>query len=717
MAIAVTIAGTERKVHLYSFRADLLLNGHDNISAIVLPSEGSPEVRFHLDDPVVLSQDGTPIAGGVVTNVDEDGPDGQPLPEFWSRLTIAGWGEILTRRHVTFSTALGGGSPSAGLSDVLQALVDEVGDGLTLHPSQAAGPSVKAMTWEDRLPTEILNWLAQECGMVWRVDEAKQLRMWAKGDIPAPYDIDAAALPAKYFNDIRKSISRFGGYANRVIVKGQKQTVFDHGETYTSDGIQTVYPVSYTVIGTRAGSVPVTNVPSMGIPDGQVLYESLRQVGQPYDTIWELDKAAGTFTRLDGPLPSGAVIRTIFDGERNPRGEANDLTDQAGSPVRDEVVTAQVETDADAQALADQILPYLVAAKETRAKYSTREHGLIYPGHTQQIDVPERGLAGEFLITRVTLRYQTGDVPNLVRDIDMTQGEILKGDWRDLLNQFVVGPSASTTTTANGGNNNNNGGSTTTNPDGDGSAGGELAIPPYHTDVISNQFGALGTVRHGVGRIRAIASDEDDVIAGGSPGESNRCQLRVEVPDTPSHQPFLLQGGYQTGQPGTVDTDRPTFGWIPWAKDYHELLFNIEIIDSQYIATSSLCFLIGVYTAANGSFFTSMYRNQTPGDPVDFTGVLNINFGGDLGLTGFVGFGVGAEGGTQMGATAPGPCIMVNHNTDGSGAAGSHLMHDKNGNAHYLWVDATGDVRIHNQAPTADGSVSDTAGVVVGAQS
>uniref|UniRef100_A0A6M3J892 Putative structural protein n=1 Tax=viral metagenome TaxID=1070528 RepID=A0A6M3J892_9ZZZZ len=65
-----------------------------------------------------------------------------------------------------------------------------------------------------------------------------------------------------------------------------------------------------------------------------------------------------------------------------------------------------------------------------------------------------------------------------------------------------------------------------------------------------------------------------------------------------------------------------------------------------------------------------------------------------------------------------GPRIGVGRNSSGNGAAGTVSFTDKAGNVFYLWVDATGDLRIHSAAPTEDGTtVSDTAGTVVGAQS
>ena len=65
------------------------------------------------------------------------------------------------------------------------------------------------------------------------------------------------------------------------------------------------------------------------------------------------------------------------------------------------------------------------------------------------------------------------------------------------------------------------------------------------------------------------------------------------------------------------------------------------------------------------------------------------------------------------GATAPGGRLTIRRNADGSGAAATLSLQDRNGITYYLWVDATGVLRIGPAAPTADGSVSDTSGAPV----
>ncbi len=64
-----------------------------------------------------------------------------------------------------------------------------------------------------------------------------------------------------------------------------------------------------------------------------------------------------------------------------------------------------------------------------------------------------------------------------------------------------------------------------------------------------------------------------------------------------------------------------------------------------------------------------------------------------------------------------GNVLRIGRNSSGSGAAGCLSLEDLNGVTHYLWVDATGDLRIGSAPPEEDGSPSDTSGTVVGTQS
>lgn len=65
---------------------------------------------------------------------------------------------------------------------------------------------------------------------------------------------------------------------------------------------------------------------------------------------------------------------------------------------------------------------------------------------------------------------------------------------------------------------------------------------------------------------------------------------------------------------------------------------------------------------------------------------------------------------------ATGAYVYAGRNLSGNGAAATLRLEDKNGTPYYLWIDATGVVRVGTSPPTENGSVSDTSGTVIGTQ-
>lgn len=68
----------------------------------------------------------------------------------------------------------------------------------------------------------------------------------------------------------------------------------------------------------------------------------------------------------------------------------------------------------------------------------------------------------------------------------------------------------------------------------------------------------------------------------------------------------------------------------------------------------------------------------------------------------------------DLGNNVAGPYVRINRNSNGTNPTpGFLILHDKGGTDRYLWVDTTGDLRIHTSIPLN----ADTVGTVVGTQS
>jgi hypothetical protein len=77
---------------------------------------------------------------------------------------------------------------------------------------------------------------------------------------------------------------------------------------------------------------------------------------------------------------------------------------------------------------------------------------------------------------------------------------------------------------------------------------------------------------------------------------------------------------------------------------------------------------------------------------------------------------LGAVSGQWGTGAVTGSQVLAGRNSSGDGAAGTLRLMDAAGASHYLWIDATGDLRVGDAAPTEDGTTADTSGVIVGTQ-
>lgn len=89
------------------------------------------------------------------------------------------------------------------------------------------------------------------------------------------------------------------------------------------------------------------------------------------------------------------------------------------------------------------------------------------------------------------------------------------------------------------------------------------------------------------------------------------------------------------------------------------------------------------------------------------SGEFEVGKTGEISIVSVISFSLASSSGAQ---------VTIGRNTNGSTAAGTLALMQKGGTFKYLWVDATGVLRIHTSPPDSAGSVSDTAGTVVGTQ-
>lgn len=147
----------------------------------------------------------------------------------------------------SFLNATAGSIVSALWSAYLQA------EGVTLGPI-AAGLQIPEVIWNGEQVSTCLDWLAQQCGYWWQIDQNKVLWFQPYGGTPAPFTLDGTQV-----SQDDKLVVTFGNrkYRNRQFLVGGKDRTAVHTETLIGDGVRRAFTLRYpvaSVTGTTKGT-------------------------------------------------------------------------------------------------------------------------------------------------------------------------------------------------------------------------------------------------------------------------------------------------------------------------------------------------------------------------------------------------------------------------------------------------------------------------------
>lgn len=451
MAItSFTIDGVEVDPLLASFEIRETAGG---ISTLVcdVESTGSPVYRPALHDEVIVAEDGTRIFAGYITQAVEQGLGGAPnlfdgdtdAAQIVTSVTADDYSRIAERRHVTGDTS---GSPATTLKACLQMLVDDYLDdyGVALHASQVDGPDLPELTWE-RVPVkDVLDQLSEATGYVWRIDYDKKLRMWAPGDLTAPFNINENDDPAKWSGDVVVERVLGDHYANRVIllVPGTGHEV-THTETFVAgtDGVTAGGETTYTATYPASQDIEQTwpNTITVGAVTGPIAW-----AGPPsfHDHVWKWNPMTSPATLIhddsEGTTPNGTEI-TVTYAIRFPIEEiANDAAEQAANGIWEVVVTVDGMEPGTEAAVAATILAERIQAGDLSVTYPSRYSApTLRAGQLQTITAPARNISGDLLITDIRVHAEAPD--SLVRSVTLRRSQSLGQRWEGTYKDWLGG--------------------------------------------------------------------------------------------------------------------------------------------------------------------------------------------------------------------------------------------------------------------------------------
>ena len=212
---AMTINGSAVVPQIRSLRITAPANGAATLQCAynVASASSAPSI----DDEVILTENGTAIFGGYVAAVTTRGYGGEPTSGMTLDIVANDYNQLADRRYI--GTLIGGVAFLAGttLKAALTTIVTYI-PGASLHASQVDGPTfADNFVVYSQMVRQTLDQLTTLTGYVWQIDANKKLRMYAPGDIAAPFDI--ANNDGQTIGDIRVKPTR-DDFANRVFVIG-----------------------------------------------------------------------------------------------------------------------------------------------------------------------------------------------------------------------------------------------------------------------------------------------------------------------------------------------------------------------------------------------------------------------------------------------------------------------------------------------------------------
>jgi len=239
MAFIVEVGGIVRRMVRSSFRLSMSENGRDTAKLTLFEPDNDNQVDY--DDEVIIEEDGDVLIAGTVQDFDESSViENDSTPATHISIDVASSKAFAERRYVSVSL------PTGVLSTMLQTLVAFIADppyNVTLHPSQTAGPTIAAQTYNFKKLSEIFDELAILAGGYrWTIDADDYLLFYLPdfNTVTAPFAITDTTKNAE--GKIHVSY-RKGDYANRIWVRAGA-----NAKTETENTESAVTPAG-TVVG------------------------------------------------------------------------------------------------------------------------------------------------------------------------------------------------------------------------------------------------------------------------------------------------------------------------------------------------------------------------------------------------------------------------------------------------------------------------------------
>lgn len=385
MAITVTIGGTDRTAYVVSFDLESSVNeiGTGQITTIDRSGSWQPAVW----DTVVITDNGTTLWRGQILEVETT----------WSlryrgRLSRA---RVADRLHVTTRQLVNWALPSGRtLKSILQDIVALLDDDwpITLHPSQADGPTLTELALPWQTVFDALRYLSDQTGWIVGIDAQDRLRMWAPGTLPSGVTFDQSnrnVRQAEWTQQLQRD------YGNAIYVEYGPAEILEKTDRFDGDGSTRSWPLTYAI---NQGDWPHTVYDSADA--------AVRPVALYPDATFEWTYEIATNTlhqRASDPvLTAGQYVEATYQPGFPQIILVSNTTERTARGIWTRYLKLpDVTTFAEADAYADAIIARGITTPR-QIVIETDPISLV-PGTTVTVDLPTLGLSS---ITTLVQRTQ-----------------------------------------------------------------------------------------------------------------------------------------------------------------------------------------------------------------------------------------------------------------------------------------------------------------------
>lgn len=341
----------------------------------------------------VIIEDGSRLFAGIIVKVELARTFPSKTIKVW-QIDCDDYTTLLDRRLVVETYE------NLPADEIFRDIVAKYCPGFTTHGVQAGAPTVEYMVFEYVRPSECFRQLCDYVGWQWQPDHYKDLQFFSAEALASPAPL--TLVPGGQFRFGKHSIDT-QGLRNRVYVRGGTMLSDPQTIQWKADGVARIWTLPWPPheVSLQVGEVPK----SVGVENlhEEADFDYMMSFSEKY-----IRCSAQTATSVEGitiSLTARQDIDVITMVEDYPSQQAIAAV-QGGDGVYEHVINDDSMTSITAAEAAGMADLREHANPRVKGSFETERPGW-QPGQLVAINLPDRGVAGEYLVQRVTITPAT----------------------------------------------------------------------------------------------------------------------------------------------------------------------------------------------------------------------------------------------------------------------------------------------------------------------